>query len=70
MKRNKQSSNSSETGKHEHPLPQEISQSEKQNASNALEQAEEDMNNDVEFSAHSPNDGFAAWACVRKQSRP
>ena len=43
-------------GKHEHPLPQEISQSEKQNASNALDQAEEDMENDPEFSSHSPND--------------
>jgi hypothetical protein len=56
MKRNKQNSSIPENGRHEHPLPQEISESEKQKASNALEQAEEDMENDVEFSAHSPND--------------
>ena len=43
-------------GKHEHPLPQEISQSEREQAANAHEQAEEDMENDAEISAHSPND--------------
>ena len=56
MKRNQQTPQSAEQGKHEHPLPQEISQSEKEKASNALEQAEEDMENDVELSAQSPND--------------
>ena len=43
-------------GKHEHPLPQEISQSEREQAANAHEQAEEDMESDAEISAHSPND--------------
>jgi hypothetical protein len=43
-------------GKHEHPLPQEISQSEREQAANAHEQAEEDIENDAELSAHSPND--------------
>jgi hypothetical protein len=41
---------------HEHPLPQEISQREKLSAENAHDQAEQDMENDVELSAHSSND--------------
>jgi hypothetical protein len=56
MKRNNQRNTNPEQGRHEHPLPSEISQNEKQNASNALEQAEEDMATDPEFSAPGPND--------------
>jgi len=43
-------------GKHAHPLPREISKTEREQAANAHEQAEEDMDNDAEISAHSPND--------------
>lgn len=56
MKRNKTDNKNEASGKHEHPLPHEISSNEKQQASDALEQAEEDMENDPEFSSHSPND--------------
>ncbi|MFL5811675.1 MAG: hypothetical protein ACJ749_19280 [Flavisolibacter sp.] len=42
--------------KHEHPLPQEISQSQREQATKAHEQADEDIENDAELSAHSPND--------------
>jgi hypothetical protein len=43
-------------GRHEHPLRQEISEQEKEKASNAHKEAENDMTNDAELSAHSPND--------------
>jgi nitric oxide reductase activation protein len=43
-------------GKHEHPLPQEISNEEKKKTDKAHNEAEKDMENDVDFSAHSPND--------------
>ena len=56
MKRNQPTDKTPEQGRHEHPLPQEISPADKQNASNALEQAEEDMENDPGFSSQSPND--------------
>ena len=45
-----------ETGRHEHPLRQEIPGSEKQHAAAAHEEAERDMDDDAELSAHSPND--------------
>ena len=43
-------------GRHENPLPHEISKEEKQKALSALDFAEQDMEEDVDFSAHSPND--------------
>jgi hypothetical protein len=43
-------------GKHEHPLPQEISKNEKEKAIRAHDEAEKDMDQDAELSAHSPND--------------
>ena len=43
-------------GKHEHPLPSEISGREKKQATKAHDEAEKDMENDAELSAHSPND--------------
>lgn len=42
--------------KHEHPLPHEISESAKEQAAAAHEEAEKDMEQDADFSAHSPND--------------
>jgi hypothetical protein len=44
------------TGRHEHPLPQEVKASEKAAAEVAHEQAEHDIEEDPDFSAHSPND--------------
>ncbi|MGZ5287824.1 MAG: hypothetical protein ACXWV0_01720 [Flavisolibacter sp.] len=43
-------------GRHENPLPREIGSEEKQKAVNAHDSAEHDMEEDVEFSAQSPND--------------
>lgn len=45
-----------EEGKHEHPLSQEISDKQREQNSNALEEAMHDIDEDPEFSAHSPND--------------
>ncbi len=41
---------------HEHPLPHEISNTEKQQAFSAHQQADEDMEEDAELTAHSPSD--------------
>ena len=43
-------------GRHEHPLPQEIRKIEREKAEAAHHEAEKDIANDPEFSAHSPND--------------
>jgi hypothetical protein len=43
-------------GRHQNPLPREINETAKRKAANAHHQAERDIKNDPEFSAHSPND--------------
>ena len=43
-------------GRHEHPLRQEINPQDRIAAEAAHQQADQDMEDDVEFSAHSPND--------------
>ena len=43
-------------GRHENPLPQEISRQEKELTDAAHEEAIEDIEADPELSAHSPND--------------
>ncbi|HEU4473068.1 MAG TPA: hypothetical protein VFR58_18380 [Flavisolibacter sp.] len=43
-------------GRHEHKLPHEIDQTAKEQAAAAHEQADRDMDDDAELSAHSPND--------------
>ena len=43
-------------GRHEHPLPQEITKQEREKATKAHDEAEKDMNEDAELTAHSPND--------------
>jgi hypothetical protein len=45
-----------EQGRHEHPLPQEISKAEKEKAIQAHNEADKDMNEDAELTAQSPND--------------
>lgn len=42
--------------RHEHPLPNEISKQEKEKVIQAHDEAEKDMNEDAELTAHSPND--------------
>jgi hypothetical protein len=53
--RNK-SNDSNQQGRHEHPLRQEISNTEKEKAIEAHDQAEKDMDEDAELTAQSPND--------------
>ncbi len=48
--------NKNQQGRHEHPLPNEISKEEKKQVRHAHEEAEKDMNEDAELTAHSPND--------------
>jgi hypothetical protein len=43
-------------GRHEHPLPNEISNREKEKATKAHDEAEKDMNEDAELTAHNPNE--------------
>ncbi len=43
-------------GRHVHPLPGEISNKDKQISAAALDQAEKDMEEDAELTAHHPND--------------
>jgi hypothetical protein len=43
-------------GKHTHPLANEIGQDQKEQVAAAHTEAEKDMDNDADLSAHSPND--------------
>ena len=43
-------------GNHEHPLRHEISNTERKKAAAAHDQADRDMEEDVDLSLHSPND--------------
>lgn len=51
-----QNNGKSQQGRHEHPLGREINPNDKQKAASAHDQAEKDMEDDAELSAHSPND--------------
>ena len=51
-----QDKNKQSDGRHENPLPQEISQQQKQQVEAAHEEAMHDIDEDAELSAHSPND--------------
>ena len=55
MKAEKKSTEN-QKGHHEHSLPSEISREEKTQATRAHDEAEKDMENDAELTAHSPND--------------
>lgn len=48
--------NRPEQGHHEHPLPDEISRRDREKAAKAHENAEKDMSQDADLTAHSPND--------------
>jgi len=57
MKRNKKNKGpQNKKGRHEHPLAGEISPEQKQRNTNAHQQAEDDMVDDADFTAHSKND--------------
>jgi hypothetical protein len=53
---NNENGNLSQKGRHEHRLPQEISDKEKELYQKAHDEADKDIENDAELSAHSPND--------------
>ena len=52
----KDETNQGQNQKHHNPLPHEISEQQKDITRNAHQQAEKDISNDAELSAHSPND--------------
>ena len=52
----KRNEDSNRGGRHEHPLPNEISKQDKDRAMQAHDEAEKDIEEDAELSAHSPND--------------
>jgi hypothetical protein len=52
----KKTNNNPKQGHHEHPLPQEISSKQKQINERAHEEALNDIDNDPDLSASSPND--------------
>lgn len=56
QEKNKQAQENRNAGGHEHPLPHEISNEQKRTAAAAHDQAEKDMEEDVELTASSPND--------------
>jgi len=48
--------NKPDKGKHKHALPGQITHDQKKKDQNARKEAEEDMEDDKELTAHSPND--------------
>jgi len=56
MKRKEKNKPANKTGHHEYPLPGEISPDQKQQNKNALQQADKDMIDDAELTAHNKND--------------
>ena len=56
MEPRKTSNDRNQQGRHEHPLPNEISRQDKEKAIEAHNEAEKDMNEDAELTAHNPND--------------
>ena len=51
--------------RHENPLPGEISRKQKEENADALRQADKDMSNDAEFTAHSKNDDLDEGEAAR-----
>jgi len=65
MEPRKTSNERNHQGRHEHPLPKEISNQEKEKAKEAHEEAEKDMNEDAELTSHSPNDDLDEGEAAR-----
>ena len=55
-KKNKETGKRNKKPHHEYPLPGEISPEQKQKNANAHQEADKDMMDDAEFTAHSKND--------------
>jgi hypothetical protein len=51
-----QRKNNNSVGRHEHPLSNEITDKQREQAAAAHEQADRDMEDDVELTSGSPND--------------
>lgn len=56
MEPKRNNENKAPKGRHEHPLPQEISKTERKQNRAAHDEAEKDMEEDAELTAHGPND--------------
>ena len=56
MKHNSKTRKIKQKAHHENPLPGDITPKQRKENANALQQADKDMNNDAEFTAHSKND--------------
>jgi hypothetical protein len=54
--KNSNKAKKSKKPQHENPLPGEITPQQKKANADALQQADKDINNDAEFTAHSKND--------------
>ena len=64
MKTNNKSRKSKKSH-HENPLPGDIGPRQRKENANALQQADKDMNNDAEFTAHSKNDDLDEGEAAR-----
>ncbi|HEY0355883.1 MAG TPA: hypothetical protein VGC29_06760 [Flavisolibacter sp.] len=58
--------NTQHKGRHEHPLPQEISNKEKEQAADALHEADRDMEEDIELSSNDPGDDLDEGESARR----
>jgi hypothetical protein len=54
--KNKSKDRTMQKGHHQHPLPGEITPEQKKQNENALQEAEKDMQQDADISAHNKND--------------
>jgi hypothetical protein len=54
--KNNNKTRKSKSPHHENPLPGQIGSTERKQNADALRQADKDINNDAEFTAHSKND--------------
>lgn len=57
---------SEQQSRHQHSLPQEIDNTERRQAIKAHEEAEKDMEEDAELTAHNPNDDLDEEETVKK----
>jgi hypothetical protein len=65
MEPNNANSDRNQQGRHEHPLPNEISKQQKENVIHAHDEAEKDMNEDAELTSHNPNDDLDEGEAAR-----
>lgn len=65
MQKRNENTSRSEQGRHGHPLPNEISKQDKDRSMQAHDEAEKDIEEDAELSAHSPNDDLDEGEAAR-----